>query len=183
MNESTLIYDIEIEKPIKVEGEKEWPGIEYASSFQDYANMGIACIGVFDLMEQRFRVFDRHTLSEMKKLVRERDQVVGWNNHRFDDPLLAHHGLFVEKSIDLMELFPKKVALEKAAAANGINLRKSMPGKEVPIRWQQGRYASVIDYCIGDVHITLSLYKKFRRMGYLIDPISGWKVREFKPFT
>src|SRR5690554_3912232 len=86
--ESTLIYDVETACPVHNDGEEILQGITYAKGWGDFTGMGIACVCVLDLMEQRFRVFDGRSLHLFQKLVRERETVVGWNNQTFDDRLL-----------------------------------------------------------------------------------------------
>jgi hypothetical protein len=175
---SALIFDIETVRPVRVAGEAEWPGIEYASSWEDYLGMGIACIGAFDTIERRFRVFGANSLRHFRQLMRDREQVVGWNNHHFDNRLLEAHGVAVDPaaSFDLMTVFPSRVGLERTAKANGLPAEKSMPGKEAPIRWQQGRCADVIDYCLSDVWMTTALYVKYLK-GTLVNPYTGQPVR------
>lgn len=172
MTESTLIYDVETACPVHNEGEEILQGITYAKGWGDFRGMGIACVCVLDLMEQRFRVFDGRSLHLFQKLVRERETVVGWNNQTFDDRLLAAHGITIgtDKSFDLMLTYPHRVKLIDAAAANGVTISKSIPGALAPVYWQQGRYGEVIDYCLGDVLITYQLYKVYREKGSLVDP-------------
>lgn len=178
MRERTIIFDIETVRPVRMANEAEWPGIAYADSWTDYKGMGIACIGVFDFEERRFRMFGADDLAAFRRLLRDRSRFVGWNNHKFDNPLLAAHGIDVDPagSFDLMELFPVRLKLDKAAEMNGIAFSKAMPGKEAPIRWQQGQYARVIDYCLGDVHATSLLYSKFCKQGYLLDHTGKGRV-------
>ena len=172
MPESVLIYDVETERPVLKKGEKKWPDIAYAHSFEDYANLGISCVCCFDFQERRFRVFDKHSLNKFRALMRRRQYVIGYNNHGFDDPLLTHHGCPVDQqtSRDIMKLFERRVSLDKVAKAN--NVACNSGGIMAPIRWQQGRYAEVIDYCLQDVYITATLYKKYKSKD-LLDPTCG----------
>ena len=50
---------------------------------------------------------------------------------------------------------------------------KGMGGAMAPKAWQQGRYSEVASYCIGDVSLTLELYKHAWNEGWLESPENG----------
>lgn len=170
-----LVYDIETRCPVLGKNDKPWPNVSYASSWTDFIGMGIACVCAFDFRERRYRVFDMNSLPAFRELARGRHTVVGFNIRAFDEPLLAAHGVHYEvpELVDLIKLFQYRVSLDKVARANGLPGKDKQDGIMAPIRWQQGRVAEVVDYCLEDVRLTAQLYQKWARDGYLIDPRTG----------
>lgn len=177
-----MIYDIEIKRAIQSGDEPRLDGIEYAEGWKDYAGMGIAVIGAFDLVEQRYRVFLEDNLDEFNELAIKRPYVVSFNGHQFDDQVVRAAGVELpeEKSVDLAALIwkaagiepgthPKGLGLDALCRINGIG-GKTGNGALAPVLWQQGKRGQVIDYCLADVMLTLGLFRRIYWMRGCIDP-------------
>jgi hypothetical protein len=191
-----LIYDIEIEKAILGKGETPKTGINYCGGFNDFANMGIACVGVYDFNIGRTRVFLKDNLAEFEKIFCASDCNVGFNNHRFDNRLLIANGLSfpVGKSYDILEevwrglglsmtFRPEThggLSLDNFAYAN-FRITKNGKGATAPIDWQEGRRGKVIDYCLSDVEITRRLLQRIVNKGSLKHPKTGEEIKIRKP--
>ena len=202
-----IIYDIETIRPVRPRDPAEiLPGIEYADDWQDYRGMGIACICAYDTEADRFRVFGGYdgarlpftgtspdtTGSDLERFAAfaANRQVIGWNNRRFDDPLLAAHGIDVLGSWDIKAALmqagcggQRGNSLEAFAAANLTGAGKSMTGAMAPVWWQRGQRERVIDYCLQDANLTRRLLDRLRQKGELISPIDGRPIRPTIPLT
>lgn len=191
-----LVYDIEIEKAILGRGEVAKAHIKYCGGFNDFGNMGIACIGVADLAVGRTRVFLKDNLAEFEEIFRESDCNVGFNNHRFDNRLLVANGLSmpIGNSYDILEEIWKALglsmnyrwethgglSLDEFAYAN-FKIRKTGKGAMAPIDWQEGRKGKVIDYCLADVEMTRRLLQRIQNRGSLKHPKTGEEIKIRKP--
>lgn len=183
-----IIYDIETENAILGRNESRRDGIKYCDGFHDFAGMGIACVGVIDYASESPRVFLADNLQTLGELVRSANVVVGFNNHRFDDRLLAANGIEIPdgRSYDILEevwrglgLAPEfnyrthgGLSLGALAEAN-FRRRKTENGALAPVMWQQGERGRVIDYCLADVALTRMLLDRIIRRGELVDPRTG----------
>jgi hypothetical protein len=84
-----LIFDIEIEKAILRRKEVPEAGIEYCRGWEDFENMGIACICTYSYLYDEYRVFFLDGLSHFVRYVRLHNYLVaGYNIVNFDLKLL-----------------------------------------------------------------------------------------------
>jgi hypothetical protein len=184
-----LVYDIEIKNPIADRRNARHEGIEYAEGWTDYVGMGVACIGVYDCVRHRSRVFLEDNLDDFRQLVDAHDLVVGFNNVRFDDRVLEAHGIIIprHKSYDLLrEIYRglnvlqkldtdgfsdchKGYSLEAVCYAN-FGLKKNGNGADAPIKWQRNLRGEVIDYCLADVALTKRLLDRVNDWGWIYSP-------------
>lgn len=192
-----IIYDIETIRPVRPRDPAELiDGIEYADNWQDYPAMGIACICAYDTEADRFRVFGPQGIdyspdeSDRFAAFAANRTLVGWNNRRFDDPLLAAHGIDVVESWDLKAALieagcggQRGNSLEAFAAANLTGAGKSMTGAMAPVWWQRGRRERVVDYCLQDVNMTRRLLDRLLQKGELVSPLDGRPIRPAIPLT
>ena len=191
-----IIYDIEIENAIRGKNEMPEPNIKYCAGWHDYANMGIACIGVHDLRVGRARIFLKDNFEEFKNLVRETDCIVGFNNHRFDNRILLANDLMlpVGKSYDILEEIWRSLGLPmtyrwETHGGLGLNefahanfkIRKTGHGSTAPIDWQNGDRGKVIDYCLADVEMTRRLLQRIIDCGSLRHPLTNQEIPIRKP--
>lgn len=191
-----IIYDIETENAILGRNEFAKPNIKYCAGFDDFKNMGISVIGVIDLATERTRVYLKDNLAEFAALVQSCDCVVGFNNHKFDDKLLAANGVSIPdgKSYDILAEVWRGLglgmryrhethgglSLDALVHAN-FRIRKTGSGALAPIDWQEGRHGKVIDYCLADVELTRRLLDKIIKCGKLKNPKTGEEFAVRKP--
>jgi len=191
-----IVYDIEIVKGILGKNEVPVPGIDYCAGWHDHANMGISVIGVYDFVEDRFRVFCKDNFAEFFTLCASRTTLISFNGVGFDNKVIRciahdHAQLFglgdsfvmqydVLREIWLcMRLNPDKfywkthggVGLDAMCEANGLG-GKTGNGALAPVHWQQGKIGSVIDYCLQDVKLTRDLFLLSQR-GNIKNPKGG----------
>lgn len=180
-----IVYDCEIRKAIKKKDDPGLPGIEYCGGWRDYEGMGISVIGVYDYVEDRYRVFCADNFKAFQDLVNSRKVIVGFNSLGFDNRLCEANGLEVpdDRSYDLLSrawvaagLGPKwgggayaGFGLDACAKAN-FGAQKSGHGAMAPVDWQRGNIGAVIDYCLNDVRLTKRLFDLVLKQGGFTNP-------------
>lgn len=191
-----LIYDIEIHKAIPDRSGRTEEGIQYCEGWHDYKGMGIACIAAYDYKYDRSRIFLEDNLEDFGLWVVTQECIVGYNNNRFDNRILAAHGITIlpEKSYDLLEAIWRAAGLGptfrpethggyglEAMARTNLGLAKSGHGADAPIRFQRGEIGTVVDYCLQDIALTKRLLDRVIRSGNLRDPKTGGILNVRKP--
>lgn len=183
-----LIYDCEIIKAISKRGESQIPGIEYCSGWDDHTNMSISCICAYDYEDHRYRVFLKDNFAEFCEFAKKRFPLVGFNNIRFDNKLLAANGMAFDEPFCydlLIEIwlaaglrpefsYPSHVgySLDDMAELN-LGMKKSGNGALAPVLWQQGKIGQVVDYCLEDVRLTKMLLDLVIERGWLMSKKNG----------
>jgi hypothetical protein len=190
-----LIYDIEIYRAIPQRGVVLESDVEYCDGWHDHKGMGIAVLGAFDYVRDCYRVFCKDNLSEFSALIAQHDVIIGFNNLRFDNQVLAandipissaSYDLFVEiqhgLELDFNDPGQRRsgYSLQSVAYAN-FRLGKSGAGAEAPILWQRGSIGKVVDYCLYDIYLTKRLIDRVLRQGALIDPLNGGSIPIRRP--
>ena len=84
-----LVYDIEIKNAIQGRGEKKIGGITYCDGWDDHKNMGISTVCVYDYDQDRYRAFGDDNIEEFGELICNHDIIVGFNNIKFDNAVIA----------------------------------------------------------------------------------------------
>lgn len=181
---NAIIYDCEIEKCVPQRGVPNDPRFDYCEGWDDHANMGITCIGVWDYQEQCSRVFLADELREFAELVRARDHIIGFNSIYFDDLLCRANGIEITTTYDVLvevrratgqpDAYVPRVtragyALENLAQSN-LGVGKTGNGALAPMLWQEGKHEEVIEYCRHDVVLTKRLLESWQ---HLKDPNDG----------
>ncbi len=171
-----LVYDIEIKNAVPERGGKtpyDNLGVKYCSGWDDKKNMGISVLAVYDFETGMSRIFCDDNKEDFKALLDESDFICGFNNHRFDDPVVMEcWGILIppEKSYDILVEIWKGIglplefnfrthgglSLNEMARVN-LGYEKSGSGAMAPVNWQLGKIGNVIDYCLHDVWLTTRL--------------------------
>jgi len=192
MNPNIIIYDLEILKAIPdPRGGEPEVGIEYCEGWKDHANMGITVLGVYDYLEDRYRVFLDDNKEEFAKLLDSRGPLcVGFNSIPFDNEVLMHtegwrapntaicYDLLKEiwNALKLQSAFNVGthggLGLEAMCEAN-FGTKKSGNGAMAPILWQRKQFGAVIDYCLNDVVLSKQLMDRVLAGHPLINPKGG----------
>jgi hypothetical protein len=188
-----LIYDCEIKRAIPNRDGVILRGIEYCQGWDDFKGMGISVIGAYDYEEEAYRVFCEDNMDEFHMIVDHHTIsggfIAGYNNRKFDDRLVAAHGMPINPaaSYDLLAeiwkaagLGPEFVrethmgfSLDDMIRANFPEYGKTGDGRMAPVLWQQGKVGKVIDYCLSDVWLTKMLLDRVINGNPLINPKDG----------
>lgn len=189
-----IIYDIEIAKAIQGRGEQRIKGVDYCGGWRDFENMGIACLCAYDYEADRYRVFMEDNITDFLMLADNAEFIIGFNSYNFDNRLImAEFGVdFGPKTFDILreiwlsegldaDIFNMKThagyGLDQMCQVN-FKTNKTGHGALAPVDFQQGRYGSVIDYCIQDIKLTKMLMDRILDKGFLVSPVSlGKSIR------
>jgi DEAD/DEAH box helicase domain-containing protein len=189
-----LIFDCEIINCIPNSKEPNNPKYKYCGGWTDYANMGIATIGVATLDTPHTVYFAEGggvRLEYITDLLKD-NFAIGFNSKNFDDKLLQANGINLTTDYDVLEQIriaaygspawqdcPKgfSYSLDAITAANGF--KKTGHGALAPQLWQDGKRQEVIDYCLNDCRITKEILLLGLK-GELRDPNTG-KFLRFQP--
>jgi hypothetical protein len=168
-----VTYDLEIIKGIPSRGEMLMGGIAYCQGWNDYANMGISCIGAWDSATDSPRIYMQDNLFAFQSLINDADVLVSYNGISFDNNLLKANGFNIPdaKCYDLLReiwlavglgpefRYPSHIGygLGDVCQAN-FDRGKTGDGGKAPILFQQGKIGSLIDYCLQDVSLTKQLF-------------------------
>lgn len=167
---------------------------EFCTGFEDYENMGISCVSVWDLNTNTpFTFFDcPEDLDDLQELIKERDFIVGYNNIKFDNNLLRANGIELKPSFDLLRAIWKAAKLDPdnfninthkgygldSVSAINSGLRKLGQGTQAPKLYQDGKLGQLVRYGMRDVMMTRSVFLRAIKND-LVSPVTG-KILEIK---
>jgi len=189
LNKDIIFYDLEILLAIPNKNGAREEGINYCAGWSDYSNMGISCLCAYNATRELPLVYCADNLREFQVVTDNAAYLIGFNNARFDNRVLAANGITVpeEKTVDLLAEIWKAngldpdnfewqthggYGLDVVCAAN-FNEGKSGNGALAPVDWQRGRIGSVISYCIRDVMLTYWLGRRMVETGAIVNPKTG----------
>jgi hypothetical protein len=185
-----LIYDIEIKNAIQGRNEPRISGLSYCMGWDDHKGMGIAVLCALDTDSGIMHTLTPEESTEHKELLHNllscTDYIIGFNNHSFDNKILAAQGYAVPKhrSYDIHEQvikaagggFRKGYKLEQIAQANKLGSKtEGVSGADAPAMYQSGepeKIAKLHEYCRNDVQLTYDILECISNY-HLICPVSG----------
>jgi hypothetical protein len=178
-----IVYDCEIKKGIPSSKEPSEADIQYCDGWRDFKNMGCSLITVFDFKTCFPRVFMDDNIVGFFELIERCEIAVGFNNHNFDDNLIAEMGVklrrftydtsnsnvnaVIPESFDLLRAIWKAAGLDPNSygyhhqgyglddlCLANLRLGKRGSGAIAAILYQRQKYGSLIDYGLTDVMLT-----------------------------
>lgn len=179
-----VIYDCEIKACIPSKKEPPDPGLRYCGGFSDFAGMGISLVTAYDYSTGLPMVFFEDGLDDFQRLLDGADVVVGFNNHSFDDRLIAEEGIRLdpEKSFDLLREIRIAAGLSVTYAYQThhgysldglcrVNLGRGKTGEgaAAPVLYQRGQLTRLVNYGLSDIMLTKGLLD-LARQGPLVSP-------------
>lgn len=162
MAKNIVVYDIETKLSFEEVGGRE-----------NFENLGISVLGSFDYRTAKFVVYEEGELGRFSERLQENPLLVGFNNRRFDTPILQKYIRFDLKKLpqlDILEELQKvlghRVSLESVATAT-LGAGKSGDGMDALRFFREGRMDELKKYCLDDVRITRDLFEYGARHGEL----------------
>jgi hypothetical protein len=195
-----IIFDCEIKKMILGRNERVVEGLQYCEGWGDYAGMGVSVVCAFDTDNDEMHTLlpeDDPTDAEyLQKLFSSTDYIVGFNNHGFDNKLLAAINITIpkEKSYDIYEQVIDAAGLSNApfaarkgyrlddlARANHLSRKNDDEGGALaPMLYQRGEIERLHRYCQNDVQMTVQVLDYI--MGaQLMCPVRGCQLPVKRP--
>jgi DEAD/DEAH box helicase domain-containing protein len=165
-----VILDIEIQKPIGGPGGLTW---------NDTDTMGVSVAILYEMEADRYVIYGADDLKALRDRLEAAERITTWNGWSFDLPVL--YGLRRPMTVDHLAgasddmlariwqargRFEKGWKLEEVGQAT-LGRGKTDDGALAPIFYQQGQWVKLINYCLGDVHLTRDLCRVADDMGML----------------
>ena len=98
-----VVYDVEIVNPVDSGNVAKMEGIEtYAKDWNDYLGMGISVIGIYDYKIDQYYGLCGDNEDDMKlaqELISQAEVLIGFNNLKFDNPLVRAFGIDAKDEI------------------------------------------------------------------------------------
>ncbi|MDY6822541.1 MAG: DEAD/DEAH box helicase [Thermodesulfobacteriota bacterium] len=136
--------------------------------------MGISCVVLYDSATDQYHSYLEDQVADFLARLAELDLVIGFNNKRFDNRVLAGYSGFdvaALPTLDLLEEAHKtlgyRLSLDNLAGAT-LRAKKTADGLQALLWWKQGRIDDIIKYCEKDVALTRDLYLYGKTNGYLL---------------
>ena len=129
---------------------------------------------IYDAGLDDYLVFREGEVEKLIAHLGSLDLVVGFNNKRFDNQVLAgygDHNLPALPTLDILEKVKQRLGYRlslNSLAEHTLGVKKSADGL-MALKWyREGRIDKIIDYCRQDVEVTRNLFLFGLEMGYLL---------------
>jgi hypothetical protein len=177
-----IIFDVEIRRTIE----------QCSRCWSSTDEMGVGVCALWNSLENRYRVFGEGDIDTLRKLLLDAPAVGGFNILDFDLPVIfgiprhvwsTHktRALFVKKSNDILRRIWLALGFDpdvQGPKAKGWKLEniithtlkeapKLMNGAAAPVKWQEGKFMLVTNYCLDDVQLERHLIEFTDRYGYV----------------
>jgi len=136
--------------------------------------MGLAAAVVYDVLDDRYYVYEEHQAGELVERLLGADLVIGFNHLRFDYQVLSAYttkDLKRRPNLDLLQevyrVLGRRVALSQLGLAT-LGREKTADGLQSLQWFKEGRLDLIKEYCREDVRLTYDLYVFARDRGYLL---------------
>lgn len=186
-----IVLDIETKKAFDEVGGRENLGA-----------LGVSLVGVYSYRHGEYQAYWEADFPKLAALFAEKPLVVGFNQRRFDLPVLQpyfkHLDLQQLPLLDILEELQKilghRVKLDSVAQAT-LDTHKSGHGMDAIRYWNTGELEKLKKYCLDDVRITKEIYEYGTKHGevFYMDKSGlkkmkaevGWKLQpaEAKQFS
>jgi hypothetical protein len=166
--------------------------VEYCGGWDDFENMGIACVCTYSFCFDEYKVFFKDGLGSFCQYLLENGlSVSGYNISNFDLPLLMKHedlcSLPKYGFSQVYDLF-RQICLAAGQDPNNIN-KDTLSGYDLDtvsrfnigtgetfgeplpqLYWHKDKYWETINYCLNNVKITKELIDLVVSRGFLFSP-------------
>lgn len=132
----------------------------------NFAALGVSVVGVYSYRSKEYRAFWEVDFPKLLSLLSEKPLVIGFNQRRFDLPVLQPYfkdlDLKTLPMIDILEDLTRalghRVKLDSVAEAT-LGVRKSGHGLDAIRYWNTGEHEKLQKYCLDDVRITKDVFE------------------------
>lgn len=132
---------------------------------------GISVAAVWDSITGRIHLYDDRTAGQLAEHLESADVVQSFNGKAFDVPVIegiVGRRLIIPIHLDLLDLIWKALSQRgerrkgntlNEVAARTLGESKPLSGVLAPQLADEGRWAELFDYCVGDVDLTKRLFE------------------------
>ncbi len=138
------------------------------------AKLGVSVVGVYFYEGDRFAAYREDRFGELEEVLREAEQIVGFNLIGFDWPVLASElgdWVYDLPTLDLMveaqKALGRRISLDSLAQAT-LGSGKLGSGLDALEYYRDGDWARLERYCLEDVKLTRDLYEYAKANGQLL---------------
>lgn len=154
-DQNIIVLDLETKK-----------SFEQVGGFRNLAALGVSMVGVYSYPEEKYQAYFEQDFAHLKNVLMERPLVIGFNQRRFDMPVLQPYfpdlDLQALPMIDILEDMQTelghRVKLDSVAQAT-LNTKKSGDGLDAIRYWENGELDKLKKYCLMDVKITKEVFE------------------------
>jgi len=156
--------------------------LEECGSWEEVRRSGGISIGCFWSETDGFPTFfDEHSLPEAVSQMESHDVCISFNGKWFDQPLMESilgRSTHFKEHIDLFELIKTSLSrISKGWKGYGLDAicqrtlyeGKNGASEQAPHLAREGKWASLVNYCLRDVLLTRKLSNFIRKNGHIID--------------
>lgn len=153
--QNIIVLDIETKK-----------GFDEVGGRDNLGALGVSLVGVYSYRHKEYQAYFEEDFPKLLSLLAEKPLVIGFNQRRFDFPVLQPYfkdfDLQKVSMIDILEDLTKtlghRVSLDSVAQAT-LNTRKSGHGLDAIRYWNTGQLDKLKKYCLDDVRITKEVFE------------------------
>lgn len=158
-----LVLDLETQNEFSDVGGRAYPHL-----------LKISVAGVFSYKKNKYFIFEESQISDLEKMIKEADVIVGFNTKYFDyavlQPYLKSVNLKSFPSCDIMEdianVLGHRLSLDSIAKAT-LGSKKLGDGLSAIRYFREGNMEALKKYCLEDVKITKEIFDYGRKYGEL----------------
>jgi len=151
---------------------------------------GVSCLVLWSAHTGRPHLYDADTLNDAVDMLEAADVVLSFNGVGFDIPVLEGvlgRNLVLKSHIDLLQLIWEVVGREKGyklteCSERALGTAKNGDGLLAPQLAEDNKWATLLDYCLNDVHLTRNLFLFAQKHGGIKDIDDEILVLPFPPW-
>jgi DEAD/DEAH box helicase domain-containing protein len=133
--------------------------------WENVREMRLSVGATYSTTRGEYRIYSERQVDDLVKELQRADQVVGFNNLRFDYAVLHYYTVLdltqiptLDLLVELQKTLAHRLSLEAVAAAT-LGVEKTSEGLQA-IRWfREGKMAEIAEYCCHDVKITRLIHE------------------------
>jgi hypothetical protein len=137
------------------------------------SQLGVSIVGLYNYETDSFVSYREADFVELEGLLKKAEQIIGFNLHGFDWPVLAAElgdWVFDLPSLDIMMEAQKslghRVSLDSVAKAT-LGMSKLGSGLDAPEYYRSGNWDKLERYCLEDVKLTRDIFEYAKKNGHL----------------
>ena len=131
----------------------------------NFSLLEVSLVGIYDYGKDAFLSFREDELSDLERVLKTADRVIGFNIKNFDyavlQPWVSLH-LAALPTLDILEevavVLGHRVSLDSIASAT-LKERKTGDGLKALRLYHEGKFEELAAYCLQDVKLTRDIYE------------------------
>lgn len=162
MNKNIIVFDIETQQAFDDVGGRN-----------KLHQLSISVLGAYDYRTDKYEIYEEAELLKFIDRLQERPLLVGFNNKRFDTPVLQRYAPFDLNKLAQLDMLEEihntlghRVSLDSLAKAT-LSAKKLGSGLDAIKYFREGKIKELKKYCLEDVRITKEIFEYGAKEKYL----------------